>query len=85
VDHNELVSTIFLLVMAGFDTTVNLIASGTLALLTHPGEKTRLRQDPSQLPAAVEWSPSLSASPDRSCPFRCWAVALAALRLVFRA
>ena len=51
---NELVSTVFLLVMAGFDTTVNLIASGTLALLTHPGEKTRLRQDPSLLPAAVE-------------------------------
>jgi cytochrome P450 len=40
--------------MAGFDTTVNLIASGTLALLTHPGEKTRLRQDPSLIPAAVE-------------------------------
>jgi cytochrome P450 len=50
----ELVSTVFLLVMAGFDTTVNLIASGTLALLTHPEEKTRLRQDPSLLPAAVE-------------------------------
>jgi cytochrome P450 len=51
---NELISTVFLLVMAGFDTTVNLIASGTLALLTHPEEKTRLRQDPSLLPAAVE-------------------------------
>ena len=51
---NELLSTVFLLVMAGFDTTVNLIASSTLALLTHPEEKTRLRQDPSLLPAAVE-------------------------------
>ena len=51
---NELISTVFLLVMAGFDTTVNLIASSTLALLTYPGEKTRLRQDPSLLPAAVE-------------------------------
>jgi len=51
---NELLSAVFLLVMAGFDTTVNLIASGTLALLTHPGEQTRLRQDPSLLPAAVE-------------------------------
>jgi len=51
---NELLSTVFLLVMAGFDTTVNLIASGTLALLTHPGQKTRLRQDPSLLPAAAE-------------------------------
>jgi cytochrome P450 len=51
---DELLSTVFLLVMAGFDTTVNLIASSTLALLTHPAEKTRLRQDPSLLPAAVE-------------------------------
>jgi cytochrome P450 len=51
---SELLATVFLLVMAGFDTTVNLIASGTLALLTHPGEKTRLRQDSSLLPAAVE-------------------------------
>ena len=51
---NELLSTVFLLVMAGFDTTVNLIASSTLALLTHPGEETRLRQDPSLIPAAVE-------------------------------
>jgi cytochrome P450 len=51
---DELVATVFLLVMAGFDTTVNLIASGTLALLTHPGEMARLRQDPSLLPAAVE-------------------------------
>ncbi len=40
--------------MAGFDTTVNLIASGALALLTHPGELARLRADPSLLPAAVE-------------------------------
>jgi cytochrome P450 len=51
---NELLGTVFLLVMAGFDTTVNLIASGTLALLTHPGELARLRADPSLLPAAVE-------------------------------
>jgi cytochrome P450 len=51
---SELVAAVFLLVMAGFDTTVNLIASGTLGLLTHPWEKTRLRQDPSLLPAAVE-------------------------------
>ncbi len=50
----ELVSTAFLLVMAGFDTTVNLIASGTLALLTHPEEMARLRADRSLLPAAVE-------------------------------
>jgi cytochrome P450 len=51
---NELIATVYLLVMAGFDTTVNLIASGTLALLTHPGEMARLQQDPALLPAAVE-------------------------------
>jgi cytochrome P450 len=50
----ELLSAAYHLVMAGFDTTVNLIASGILALLTHPGEKSRLRQDPSLFPAAVE-------------------------------
>jgi cytochrome P450 len=50
----ELLSAAYHLVMAGFDTTVNLIASGTLALLAHPGEMARLRQDPSLLPAAVE-------------------------------
>jgi cytochrome P450 len=50
---DELVSAAFLLIMAGFDTTVNLIASGALALLTHPGEMVRLRQDPLLLPAAV--------------------------------
>jgi cytochrome P450 len=50
----ELLSAAYHLVMAGFDTTVNLIASGALALLTHPGEMARLRQDPSLLPAAVE-------------------------------
>jgi cytochrome P450 len=51
---DELVAAAFLLIMAGFDTTTNLIASGALALLTNPGELARLRQDPSLLPAAVE-------------------------------
>lgn len=50
----ELLSAAYHLVMAGFDTTVNLIASGTLALLTHPEETARLREEPSLLPAAVE-------------------------------
>jgi cytochrome P450 len=50
----ELLSMVYQLIMAGFDTTANLIASGTLALLTHPAEMARLREDPSLLPAAVE-------------------------------
>jgi cytochrome P450 len=49
-----LLSTAFLLLMAGFETTMNLIASGAVALLTHPAELARLRGDRSLLPAAME-------------------------------
>jgi cytochrome P450 len=52
--ETELLSTVYQLIMAGFDTTANLIANGTLALLTHPAELARLRRDPSLLPAAIE-------------------------------
>jgi cytochrome P450 len=52
--ETELLSTVYQLIMAGFDTTANLIANGTLALLTHPAELARLRSDPSLLPAAIE-------------------------------
>jgi cytochrome P450 len=50
----EVLSTAFQLVMAGFDTTANLITSGTLALLTHPEQMQRLRDDLSLLSSAVE-------------------------------
>ena len=43
-----------LLINAGGDTTRNLIAAGTLALLDHPGERARLVADPSLLPTAIE-------------------------------
>ena len=54
LDENELLSTIFLLLAAGHDTTVNLIGTGTLALLTHPAQLAELRADPSLIPQAVE-------------------------------
>jgi cytochrome P450 len=54
LSEHELTSMLFLLLVAGHETTVNLIASGVLALLTHPPELARLRADPSLLPAAVE-------------------------------
>jgi cytochrome P450 len=54
LSERELVAMVFLLLVAGHETTVNLIASGTLALLTHPAELSRLRSDPSLLPGAVE-------------------------------
>jgi cytochrome P450 len=50
----ELIALVYLLLTAGHETTVNLIANGTLALLTHPGELARLRADASLLPSAVE-------------------------------
>jgi cytochrome P450 len=50
----ELVSMMFLLIVAGFETTVNLIAGGALALLAFPAEMARLRADPSLTAAAVE-------------------------------
>jgi cytochrome P450 len=54
LDERELIAMLWLLLVAGHETTTNLIASGTLALLTHPAELDRLRSDPSQLPGAVE-------------------------------
>jgi cytochrome P450 len=54
LSERELIAMLFLLLIAGHETTVNLIASGTLALLDHPDELGRLRKDPSLIPAAVE-------------------------------
>jgi cytochrome P450 len=51
---DELVAMVFLLLVAGHETTVNLIGNGTLALLRHPGQIERLRDDPSILKPAVE-------------------------------
>ncbi len=54
LSENELLSMAFLLMVAGHETTVNLIASGMLALLLNPGELARLRADRSLLGPAVE-------------------------------
>jgi len=54
LSENELVSMAFLLLVAGHETTVNLIASGMLALLLNPAELARLRADPSLTGSAVE-------------------------------
>jgi cytochrome P450 len=50
----EIVSTALLLLVAGFETTVNLIGNGTVALLGDPDGWDRLRRDPALVPAAVE-------------------------------
>ena len=51
---DELMGTVWLLLVAGHETTVNLISNGVLALLTHPGQLDALRADMSLLPSAVE-------------------------------
>ncbi|HJQ45167.1 MAG TPA: cytochrome P450 [Amycolatopsis sp.] len=50
----ELLSMAFLLLVAGHETTVNLIGNGVLALLQHPDQLAALRADSSLLPGAVE-------------------------------
>lgn len=52
--EDELLATVFLLISAGYETTVNLLGNGTLALLRHPVQLRMLRQDHTLIPAAVE-------------------------------
>lgn len=54
LNEDELVSMVFLLLIAGHETTVNLIGNGTLALLEHPHQMRRLREDPGIIKPAVE-------------------------------
>ncbi|MGY1707532.1 cytochrome P450 [Geodermatophilus sp. SYSU D00697] len=54
LDRQELLSMTFLLLIAGYVTTVNLIGNGTLALLRSPDQLDRLRADPALVPQAVE-------------------------------
>ncbi|MGC4998073.1 cytochrome P450 family protein [Streptomyces sp. DT195] len=42
--ENEAAAMAFILLFAGFETTVNLIGNGTYALLTHPGQRHRLQR-----------------------------------------
>ena len=51
---DELVAMAFLILSAGHETTVSLIANGTLALLEHPGRWEELQRHPERIPTAVE-------------------------------
>ena len=52
--EDEIVSLVFLLIVAGFETTVHLITNGVAALLTHPEQHERLRAEPGRMDDAVE-------------------------------
>ncbi|HEY9292486.1 MAG TPA: cytochrome P450 [Microlunatus sp.] len=50
----ELTGAAFLLLLAGFETTINMLGLGTFALLEHPEQLAELRNKPELLPDAVE-------------------------------
>jgi cytochrome P450 len=52
--REELATTAVLLLVAGHETTVNLITNGVLTLLRHADQLDLLRREPALLPAAVE-------------------------------
>jgi cytochrome P450 len=54
LDQQELLSTIFQLIVAGHDTTASLIGNSVVALLRNPDQLAALRADPERMPAAIE-------------------------------
>jgi cytochrome P450 len=54
LSERELLNTITLLLVAGHETTVNLIGNGVLALLSAPAQRKLLADDPELLPGAIE-------------------------------
>jgi cytochrome P450 PksS len=54
LSEDELLGMAFLLLIAGHETTVNLIGNGTLALLQHREQMEKLQNDPTLIKSAVE-------------------------------
>ena len=54
LSEDEVLAMIFILLIAGHETTVNLIGSGSLALLEHPDQLAKLRSEPALIKTAIE-------------------------------
>ena len=54
LNEDELVSMVFLMIVAGYETTVQLITNGVLTLLQHPDQLEKLRTQPELIESAVE-------------------------------
>lgn len=54
LSEQELVGTCILLLIAGHETTVNLLGNGLLTLLRHPAQLALLQANPELLPTAIE-------------------------------
>ena len=52
--EDEIVSMVFLLIAAGYQTTVHLVTNGVLTLLRHPEQLAKLRANPDLIDSAVE-------------------------------
>ncbi|MDR6974289.1 cytochrome P450 [Streptomyces sp. 3330] len=65
----ELLGTAVILVVAGHETTVNLLGNAMVALLDHPEQARVLRENPEHIPGAVEeflrYDPPLEITPTR--------------------
>jgi pentalenic acid synthase len=54
LDHDELATMGMVMLIAGHDTTANMISLGTMLLLSRPGQLARVRADEAAIPGAVE-------------------------------
>jgi len=54
LERNELLGFCILLLLAGTETTSNLIANAAVLLAEHPEQRRTLRRDPGAIPAAIE-------------------------------
>lgn len=54
LSEDELLGMVFLLLLAGHETTVNLIGNAVLTLIEHPAQRALLRQNPVLIKPAVE-------------------------------
>jgi cytochrome P450 len=54
MSRDEVIGNLILLLIAGHQTTINLIGNGTLALMRHPDQWERLKRDPSLIVKATE-------------------------------
>jgi hypothetical protein len=54
LSEDEIVANLIVTMVGGMETTTNLIGNGVLALLRHPVEMKRLRDDPALMPSAIE-------------------------------
>jgi cytochrome P450 len=54
LSEDEVIGMLALLILAGYETTMGLVAAGTLALLQHPEQRRRFTSEPALTDAAIE-------------------------------